>query len=182
MVSYNPVASAWKGNAVAPALEFASAGVRFGLGTDGTRSDGFRLLDAAEMAQRITAGVRIDDWEAGRGRLWLDAATIGGGAAAGLGDQIGAITRGRRADFLLLDTTAPECLPSWDFVWEVVRYYDRTHLVAVYVDGEKLLEHGQPVGWDLGAFLAEHTSLAREVVRRADLILVGKGPDPRSTD
>jgi len=179
IVSYNPVASAWKGNAVAPALEFASAGVRFGLGTDGTRSDGFRLMDAAETAQRITTGIRVDDWWAGSGRLWLDAATIGGAAAAGLDDRIGAIAPGRRADYLLLDTTAPECLPSWDFVWELVRYYDRTHLLAVYVDGEKLVERGQPVGWDLAAFIAEHAAMAREVVRRADLILVGNRPDPR---
>ena len=68
MVSYNPVASAWKGNAVAPALDFAATGVRFGLGTDATRNDGFRLMDAAETAQRLTAGMRIDDWW-GRQRL-----------------------------------------------------------------------------------------------------------------
>ncbi len=181
IVSYNPVASAWKGNAVAPALEFASAGVRFGLGTDGTRSDGFRLMDAAETAQRLTTGIRVDDWLAGSGRLWLEAATVGGGAAAGLGDQIGAIAPGRRADYLLLDVTAPECLPSWDFVWELVRYYDRTHLLAVYVDGEKLVEGGQPVGWNLAAFIAEHAAMARDIVRRADLILVGDRPDPRQT-
>src|SRR5579871_6576105 len=52
-VSYNPVASQWKGNAVAPALLMASLGIRFGLGTDATRSDGFRLMDAAESAQKL---------------------------------------------------------------------------------------------------------------------------------
>ena len=29
--SYNPLASVWKGNAVAPALRFAQRGVRFGV-------------------------------------------------------------------------------------------------------------------------------------------------------
>lgn len=47
-VAYNPVASLWKGNAIAPALQMAALGIRFGLGTDGTRADGFRLMDAAE--------------------------------------------------------------------------------------------------------------------------------------
>lgn len=39
-VAYNPVASLWKGNAIAPALQMAALGIRFGLGTDGTRADG----------------------------------------------------------------------------------------------------------------------------------------------
>ncbi len=43
-VAYNPVASQWKGNAVAPAEMMDVLGIRFGLGTDGTRSDGFGLL------------------------------------------------------------------------------------------------------------------------------------------
>jgi 5-methylthioadenosine/S-adenosylhomocysteine deaminase len=43
-VAYNPVASQWKGNAVAPATLMATLGIRFGIGTDGTRSDGFRLV------------------------------------------------------------------------------------------------------------------------------------------
>ena len=181
-VSYNPVASAWKGNAVAPALDFAAAGVRFGLGTDATRNDGFRLMDAAETAQRLTVGIRIDDWWTGRGSLWVEAATAGGATAAGLGDVVGAIEPGRRADYLLLDTTTPESIPSWDFAWELVRYYDRTHLVAVYVDGDQIVVGGQPVGWDLSEFVEEHAAMAREVVERADIVLIGNEPDPRLRD
>jgi hypothetical protein len=56
-VSYNPVASLWKGDGVAPALQFRERGIRFGLGTDSTRSDAFRLLDAAEACQRATYGM-----------------------------------------------------------------------------------------------------------------------------
>ena len=56
-VSYNPVASQWKGNAVAPAQLMAALGIRFGLGTDATRSDAFRLMDAAEAAQKLAFGL-----------------------------------------------------------------------------------------------------------------------------
>ncbi|MEU3957687.1 amidohydrolase family protein, partial [Streptomyces achromogenes] len=68
-VSYNPVASAWKGNAVAPATAMAERGIRFGLGTDGTRGDGFRLAEAAEFAQRLAYGLSTGD------SAWLLAAT-----------------------------------------------------------------------------------------------------------
>ena len=47
-VAMNPVASPWKGNAVSTAELLAALGVRLGMGTDGTRSDGFRMMDAAE--------------------------------------------------------------------------------------------------------------------------------------
>ena len=60
-IAYNPVASLWKGNAVAPALQMAALGIRFGLGTDGTRADGFRLMDAGEGLQRAGSGLVTGD-------------------------------------------------------------------------------------------------------------------------
>lgn len=171
-VSYNPVASAWKGNAVAPALDFAAQGVRFGLGTDATRNDAFRLLDAAESAQRLTRGIGTDDFSAGAGGLWVHAATAGGADAAGLGEVTGSIAPGKRADFLLLFRNTPECQPSWDFAWELVRYYDRTNLVAVYVDGRMLLENGRVMTCDLDELLAGGLARARHVVAEAPIVRV----------
>jgi cytosine/adenosine deaminase-related metal-dependent hydrolase len=173
-VSYNPVASAWKGNAVAPALEFANRGIAFGLGTDATRSDGFRLMDAAETAQRLTFGMRTIDWRCGDGRLWLRAATSNGAKAAGLGGVTGSIAEGLRADFLVLDCEQPEVLPSWDVEWELVRHYDRTNLAAVFVDGEATLIGGRPVGWDLESFMDEAVDAGQRCVQNADMRLIGR--------
>ena len=177
-VSYNPVASAWKGNAVAPALQFSNRGIVFGLGTDATRSDGFRLMDAAETAQRLTFGMRTIDWGCGNGRTWLHAATRNGAAAACLGDVTGSIAEGLRADFLVIGCQEPEVLPNWDLEWELVRYYDRTNLRAVFIDGETVLVDGQPVGWDLDSFMNEAVDASRRAVRSADMRLIG--PDRRS--
>ena len=173
-VSYNPVASAWKGNAVAPALEFANRGIAFGLGTDATRSDGFRLMDAAETAQRLTFGMRTIDWRCGDGRLWVQAATRNGAEAACLGGVTGSIAEGLRADFLVVDCKQPEVLPSWDLEWELVRHYDRTNLAAVFVDGEATLIGGQPVGWDLDRFMDEAAEAGRRAARNADMRLIGR--------
>lgn len=171
-VSYNPVASAWKGNGVAPALEFAAQSVRFGLGTDATRNDGFRLLDAAETAQRLTRGMTIDDFSTGAGGLWVHAATAGGADAAGLGNVTGAIMPGKHADFLLLAMNTPECQPSWDFTWELVRYYDRTNLVASYVDGRLALKDGQPIAYDAQDLVRVNIERARSVIGEAPITLV----------
>lgn len=171
-ISYNPVASQWKGNAVAPALDYAERGIRMGLGTDATRMDGFRMLDAAENCQRIAHGMSVLDFACAGGWTWVDAATRGGADACGLGKVTGALTPGRAADFLVLDMTAPEVVPSWDFEWELVRAYDRDQIRLVVVDGNPVLENGAAVGWDSAAFVREGEKLARAMVTETGITRV----------
>ncbi|MER6028783.1 amidohydrolase family protein [Streptomyces sp. NPDC001851] len=166
-VSYNPVASAWKGNAVAPATTFAERGIRFGLGTDGTRGDGFRLADAAEFAQRLTYGLASGDSSCGAGWTWWERATAGGADAVGLGGRTGRIVPGAAADFLLVDVGGPEMQPSWDLPWELVRRGNRDQLTAVFVAGRLRLWQGWPPDWDGPALVRRAAELGPRVVRRA---------------
>ncbi|HEY8356114.1 MAG TPA: amidohydrolase family protein [Ramlibacter sp.] len=168
-VAYNPVASQWKGNAVLDALQLHAQGVPFALGTDGTRYDGFRLLDAAEATQRIAFGLARGDSSCGGGWLWLDHATHAGATATGLGQVTGAIAEGLAADFLLLDLDVPEMQPSWDLSWEVVRLADRSQLEAVFVNGALRLWQGWPVDWDARALLARVRTIAQEDILRAPI-------------
>ncbi|MFE0763411.1 amidohydrolase family protein [Streptomyces smyrnaeus] len=176
-VSYNPVASAWKGNAVAPALAMAEQGIRFGLGSDGTRGDAFRLLDAAETAQRLTYGLAGGDSSCGGGWTWLDHGTRLGADAVGLGGmtgghgvRTGVVAAGAAADFLLVDLTGPEMCPSHDLPWELVRRGNRDQITAVFTAGCLRLWHGWPPHWDGRSLVARAAELAREVVRRAPVV------------
>ncbi|MEV5344048.1 amidohydrolase family protein, partial [Streptomyces sp. NPDC052676] len=171
-VSYNPVASAWKGNAVAPATTMAERGIRFGLGTDGTRGDGFRLADAAEFAQRLAYGLATGDSSCGAGWTWLDRAARGGADAVGLGSRTGRIAVGAAADFLLVDVSVPETALSWDLPWELVRRGNRDQISAVFVAGRLRLWHGWPPEWDGPALVRRAAELAHEVVLRAPVTRV----------
>ncbi len=171
-VSYNPVASAWKGNAVAPATAMAERGIRFGLGTDGTRGDGFRLAEAAEFAQRLAYGLVNGDSSCGAGWTWLEHATGGGADAVGLGARTGTIATGMEADFLLVDIDTPELALSWDLPWELVRRGNRDQITAVFVAGRLRLWHGWPVGWDGPALVRRAAEHARSAVDRADVTRV----------
>jgi 5-methylthioadenosine/S-adenosylhomocysteine deaminase len=168
-VAYNPVASQWKGNAVAPAEMMDVLGIRFGLGTDGTRSDGFRLVDAAEASQRIAFGLAVGDSSCGGGWTWLDHATRGGADAIGLKDTTGEIAVGKAADFLLVDIDTPEFTPSWDLPWELVRFGNRDQIEAVFVAGRLRLWHGWPTDWDGHALMRKVAELARDAVARAPI-------------
>lgn len=168
-VSYNPVASAWKGNAVAPALAMAERGIRFGLGTDGTRGDGFRLTEAAEFAQRIAYGLATGDSSCGAGWTWLEHATRGGADAVGLGGRTGVVAEGLAADFLLVDVGTPELALSWDLPWELVRRGNRDQITAVFVGGRLRLWQGLPTAWDGPALVRRAAELARTAVARAPI-------------
>ena len=174
-VAINPVASQWKGNAVAPTGLLAALKVRLGLGTDGTRSDAFRLMDAGEANERITSGLANGDSSCGGGRLWLDLATAGGADAIGLGRVTGRIEVGKAADFLLVDLDVPELTPSWDLRWELVRLAARDQIVSVHVGGKLRLWQGWPIDWDARALLADVRRTANDSVARAPIHKVHPG-------
>jgi 5-methylthioadenosine/S-adenosylhomocysteine deaminase len=168
-IAYNPVASQWKGNAVAPATLMATLGIRFGIGTDGTRSDGFRLVDAAEATQRIAFGLATGDFSCGGGWTWLEHATTVGAEVSGLGGITGEIAPGLAADCLLVDIDVPEFSPSWDLTWELVRLGNRDQIIAVFVAGRLRLWRGWPVDWDGRALMLEIGKRARDAVGRAPI-------------
>jgi cytosine/adenosine deaminase-related metal-dependent hydrolase len=165
-VAYNPVASAWKGNAVAPANLMDALGIRFGLGTDATRSDGFRLMDAAEAAQKLAFGLATGDASSGAGHTWFDHATLEGAHAVGLGAITGEIAAGKQADFLVADLDTPEMCTSFDPTWDLVRLGNRDQIDAVFVAGRLRLWQGWPPDWDA-------RSLMHEVARRTRAAVAG---------
>lgn len=171
-ISYNPVASSWKGNAIAPALLLHELGVRIGLGTDGTRGDAFRLLDAAETAQRFGYEMAVGDSSTGGGWTWLEAGLAGSADAVGLAGKVGEIAPGAHADLLVVDLSGPELTPSWDPLWELVRLGNRDLIDAVVVHGRLRLQHGQPVGWDGGALLDAARERARRIVSASPVVTV----------
>ena len=168
--SYNPLASIWKGNAVAPAMRFAQRGVRFGMGSDTTSADGFKNLMAAEACQRIEHGLPIADFSCGAAWTWVNAATSQGADATGGDGDHGALEEGFAADFLILDMMAPECLPSHDFEWELVRYYNRDQVDAVVVNGRVCMVQGKPVDWDTEELRRDGMAAASKITSAPDIV------------
>ena len=181
-VSYNPLASIWKGNAVAPALAFQQRGVKFGIGSDTTSADGFKNLSAAEACQRITHCMPVDDFSAGAAWTWTSASSNGSAVAAGIDGSVGSLVSGLEADFLLVDMLRPECMPSHDFEWEFVRYYNRDQIDAVVIAGKPVLFGGKAVHWDDTSFINQNMETAYTVASAPEIIRVhGPSSEHRPT-
>ena len=147
----------------------AALGIRFALGTDATRSDAFRLLDAAETAQKLAYAMAAGDTSAGAGWTWLDHATHAGARSIGQGGRIGEIAVGQQADFLMLDLDTPELCTSVDLSWDLVRLAQRDQIVASFVAGQLRLFRGWPVDWDARKLMREVASKAHAAIAKAPI-------------
>ena len=130
-------------------------GIRVGIGTDGCSSsndlDMFQALRQAALLARLTLG-RADVSPA---IDFIRGATIEGARAVGLGDVIGSIEVGKRADLIMLDLEAPHLVPVHDVHALIVFAAGRHDVSEVFVDGELVLKDRKSTRIDHKELLAK---------------------------
>lgn len=141
-VAHCPRSNAYLGCGVAPLEELLAAGVRVGLGTDSPAStpsfDMFAEMRAAIEAARARAR-RPDALTAAHA---LELATLGAARALGLGDEIGSLGVGKRADLAIISLTETSFVPWEDPVTAVVLGGAPQHVVDTFVEGSRTSEKG----------------------------------------
>jgi 5-methylthioadenosine/S-adenosylhomocysteine deaminase len=156
---------------IAPVVQLLEAGVTVGLGTDGAASnnnlDMFEEMRSAALLQKVASG----NPEALPAYAVLEMATIGGARALGLGDKIGTLEVGKRADIILLNLRQPHLWPPHDVVAHIVYAARAGDVDTVIVDGEVVVENGKLLRVDVDTVL--------DNARRCALRLVGR-PKERS--
>lgn len=142
------------------------SGVRVGLGTDGCSSsndlDMWQAMRQAALLARLTSN-RPDVASA---HEVLRAATIEGARALGLGDTIGSVEVGKRADLVLLDLEAPHLTPVHDVAALLVFAAGRGDVTDVLVDGMPVVRDRRSTRLDTGDLL-ERSRSRGEVARAA---------------
>ncbi|WP_136442757.1 8-oxoguanine deaminase [Pacificoceanicola onchidii] len=111
-VAHCPCSNCRLGSGIAPVWDMRDAGVKVGLGVDGSASnDAGSLIDEARqtmLLQRVTKGA-----DAMSAREALRIATRGGAEVLGRSD-CGQVAVGKRADLALWDVSGIEAAGSWD--------------------------------------------------------------------
>ncbi|MEU8578290.1 amidohydrolase [Streptomyces asoensis] len=137
-VAHCPVSNLKLGCGIAPVPRLLSAGVTVGLGTDGAvSSNSLDVLGAVRQAALVhKAG---GDPTAVGAEQAVRMATIGGARALGLGDRLGSLEAGKRADLIVLDLDAPHLRPRHD-PWSTLAYAVHSPDVRdTVVDGRVLM-------------------------------------------
>lgn len=156
-VAHCPCSNCRLGSGIAPVRQMRDAGVRVGLGVDGSASnDAGHLLDEARQAmllQRVQNGA-----DAMAAREALEIATLGGAQVLGRSD-CGSLEVGKRADFAIWDMQGLAAAGNWDPVAALV--LTGPHNVRdLFVEGRAVVQGGRMVNVDLQELITRQNRLA----------------------
>ncbi|MCF3137422.1 amidohydrolase [Streptomyces olivochromogenes] len=122
-----------------PVRALRAAGVPVGLATDGAASnnslDVWESMALTSLIQKSTEG----DPRWLTSRQALHHATVQSARAVGLGDRIGTLAAGRRADLVLVDLTGPHTRPVHDLAATLVHSARSCDVRTTIVDGRVLM-------------------------------------------
>jgi guanine deaminase len=144
-VAHNPASNLRLGSGIAPIREMLDHGVTVGIGTDGSvcadNQDVFEAMRFASLVSTVRFPHQQERWLDGE-TIW-HLATAGGARVLGMGDQIGAVEPGRKADLVLLRTNAVFQRPLNRAVNTLVYAESGANVETVLVDGRVILDHGR---------------------------------------
>jgi 5-methylthioadenosine/S-adenosylhomocysteine deaminase len=156
----------------APIAELAAAGVNIALGTDGAASNNRLDLMQEMRTAALLAKAVARDAQAMPAHQALHAATLGGAQALGLGEEIGRIAPGRKADITLLSLRDPAFAPLNDAVRQLVYTEPGRSVRHVIVDGRLVIQDGRATTINEDALYADLERLMPTLL--ADLAQIRK--------
>ncbi len=130
------------------------AGVNLALGTDGCASNNDLDMFGEMRTAALLAKAVANDASALDAASTLRMATLGGAIAMGMGERIGSIAPGKRADLVCVDMDRVETQPLYDPISQLVYATGRQHVTDVWIDGRAQLRDGGLTGIDTAALIA----------------------------
>jgi 5-methylthioadenosine/S-adenosylhomocysteine deaminase len=168
-VAHNPGSNMRLGSGLADMRAMLDRKVNVGLGTDGVQcSDNLNMFEAMRLASMVSH-VRTADQE-----TWLttaeaaQAATVGSARALGLGDRIGRLAPGFKADIVFLDLGHINWLPLNDATNQLVHCEDGNAVDSVMIGGRMIVEHRSVATVDMSG-LQREAEAARERLARLNV-------------
>ncbi|KAH9928565.1 Metallo-dependent hydrolase [Epithele typhae] len=173
-IGATPVDELGMGHGNPLALEALARGVKCGLGADAVSINGGDMFTQMRTQLQWSRGATHENIRQNKLALpykneWNSAdvfrlATLGGAECLNMGDLIGTVEVGKRADLLVFDTNTPNLGGAADPVTGVVFHAGSEDVETVFVDGEMVKKNGKLVrSWGPVAMeLRKHADAIRE--------------------
>lgn len=165
-VIHNPTSNMKTAAGISPVTKMLAAGVRVGLGTDGSASnndlDMWEEMRLAALLQKVN---RMDP-EVMPANTILTMATRGGAEAIGLGSNIGSLEVGKRADIIQVSFDDVHFIPTYDVISHLVYVADEQDVTSVVIDGRILMKDRQMLTIDTARIKKEATELAGRIQQK----------------
>ena len=149
--------------------EMLEAGITAGIGTDAGNNSNLIETNRAMYLIAVLYKDARRDTTAITAETALELATIGGARTLGLGDDIGSIEPGKKADLALYDTRSAEWATLFNPVNSFVYNADGRSVHTVIVDGRVVVEDHKPLFVDEQALIAEVQAVGESMLARTGL-------------
>ena len=147
---------------IAPIVDLRVAGVKVGLGVDGSSSADSASLWLEARQAMLLAKLR-NGADAGTARMALEIATHGGAGCLGREGEIGVIAPGAVGDLAVWSLTGPTFAGAIADPIEAWLRCGPTGARDTIVNGQPVVREGQLVSGRLGEMLAAHDTLSRRI-------------------
>ncbi len=160
-IAHCPCSNCRLGSGIAPVRAMRDAGMRVGLGVDGSASnDSGNLIAEARMAMLLQRVARGADAMSAREALWI---ATRGGAEVLRRDDCGQLAVGKRADIAIWDVSGIEAAGSWDPAALLLAGPMRVR--DLFVEGRQVVGGGHMLTINLAAVVARQNHLARTLMQ-----------------
>ncbi|MEX2122821.1 MAG: amidohydrolase [Woeseia sp.] len=162
-VIHNPTSNMKIASGISPVTEMLRAGVRVGLGTDGAASNNdLDMWEEMRLAAFLQKVDRMDPTVLSASTV-LKMATSGGAEAIGLGDSVGSLATGMRADLIQVSFDDVHFVPTYDVISHLIYVADEQDVASTVVDGKVLMKGGDMLTIDTARVRQEATALAARI-------------------
>ncbi len=142
----------------APVPKLLKAGIKVGLGTDGAASNNdLSILGEMSTASKLHKAVSQDATVVDS-KTALLMATQNGADIIGMGDKVGSIKAGKKADLVIADLNKPHLAPMYDIYSHISYSLYPADIETVMVNGKVLIENREPITMDEAEVLAKAKS------------------------
>jgi len=166
-VLHNPLSNLKLGSGIAPVARMLEEGIPVLVGTDGpVSSNDLDMWTAMRFAGLLQRGARQDPVLTPAIEVVRMVTTVGA-RALGLGDVVGSIEVGKRADIILIDLRRPHLLPMFDVYAHLVYAVGRDDVSSVMIDGNWVMRDRVLTTLDEPAVLEDVSELGERIERHA---------------
>jgi 5-methylthioadenosine/S-adenosylhomocysteine deaminase len=163
-VVHNPESNLKLASGIAPIPSLLSQGITVGLGTDGPASnndlDMFLEMDTAAKVHKLKQAnpTLMSAWQV------LAMATKEGAKTLGMGEKIGTITPGKRADLIVVDFNQPHLIPVYNPGSHLVYAASGKDVLTTIINGKVVMENRKVLTLDLEEIYDHIKVITREFV------------------
>ncbi len=171
-VAHCPSSNMRLASGIAPLMDYIKAGVKVGLGVDGSASnDGSHMLAEARQAMllaRLSAGLKgaslsSTGSEILTGRQALELATRGGAAVLGRND-IGSLEAGKCADFIAFDLNCLDYAGALHDPVAALVFCQPQGVAYNYVQGKAVVKNHELLGLDIHQHIEKHNKASARLL------------------